>query len=100
MKRLNAKNTKCWLRPCGGQEMASYGALNACQQDILWAPVTTAEGKGIRPKPVQRETPLKLYLPALTPFSDAFNRHSSRPQPSTCQISNNHSPSMSMKIKA
>jgi hypothetical protein len=47
-----------------------------------------------------RETPLNLYLPLSTPLSDAFNRHSSRPQPSTCQISNNHSPSMSMKIKA
>jgi hypothetical protein len=32
--------------------MASHGVLNACQQDILWAPVTAAEGKGIGLKPV------------------------------------------------
>jgi hypothetical protein len=36
----------------GGQEMAPHGVLNACQQDILWAPVTAAEGKGIGPKPI------------------------------------------------
>jgi hypothetical protein len=47
-----------------------------------------------------RETPLNLYLPLLTPLSDAFNRHFSRPQPYICQIPKNHSPSMSMRIKA
>jgi hypothetical protein len=35
-----------------------------------------------------------------TPLPGAFNRHFSRPQPSTCQIPKKHSPSMSMKIKA
>jgi hypothetical protein len=36
----------------------------------------------------------------LTPLFDVFNRRFSRPRPSTCWIPRNHSPSMSVKIKA
>jgi hypothetical protein len=50
--------------------------------------------------PLYRATKGDSSEPLLTPIDTPFNRRFSRPQPSTCRIPKNHSPFMSMKIKA